>query len=503
MIKVGGPALIIALLVFAIAACGGSASQKTSSPTATVTFAATPPSSTQPAAETLAFSIAGSIYTVRPDGTDLRQLLVAGDERYAAPALSPDGQRLAYIVDYKRVVVTDASDIASVLSDIDLFVDRTPPTPIASNWSMGPMAVHWSPDGETLLVTRQRLSGSGVSDVLVMNVSGTDLRIVLTSGLFIEATWWPGAQGEPGRILVVAADFGLTATIYDLDGEPVGTGLPVTTSRSAVASHAHPREERALITSTLGSPTPFKIIEIEDADGRRVVAEGCGATWSPDGTRIAFYDGIGIVIKNPDITADETGLIVTNAELGLAEEGELREDLCEGLGISWAAGANVYRADHIGLEFAYPSSWIEGAADSPVRPCSECLVFGPAQAAQPYGIRWFFRNYPEGCPSPACVMGNGRRQLSEPRTFDVYGHEASQIDVMAGLPLGLREEMGGFFEYREVWTAIRLEDESATFFVAFYRDGDMAAEAETLAAYDALLASLGLPRLNVLDLQPG
>ncbi|MCH7488200.1 MAG: PD40 domain-containing protein, partial [Chloroflexi bacterium] len=332
MIKVGGPTLISAVLALAFAACGGGES----APKATQS-----PSQTQPAAGTIAFSIAGSIYTVRPDGTDLRQLLVAGDERYAAPALSPNGQRLAYIIDRKRVLVTDASDVASVLSEIDLFVDRTPPTPIASNWSMGPIAVHWSPDGEMLLVTRQRLGGSGVSDVVVMNVSGTDLRIVLTSGLFIEATWWPGALGEPARILVVAADPGLTATIYDLDGEPVGTGLPVTASRSAVASHAHPHGERALITSTLGSPTPFGVIEVEDVDGSRVVAEGCGATWSPDGERIAFYNGHGIAIKDPDAPTDDIDLIVSNAGLGLAEEGELREDLCEGLGILWAAGANV------------------------------------------------------------------------------------------------------------------------------------------------------------------
>ncbi len=494
MTKVGGPTLIVAALALAFAACGGgeSAPAATSSPTATVTSPATPPPSTQPAAETLAFSIAGSIYTVRPDGTDLRQLLVAGDEQYAAPALSPDGQRLAYIVDSRRVVVTNASDVASVLSEIDLFVDRTPPTPIASNWSMGPIAVHWSPDGEMLLVTRQRLSGSGTSDVLVMNASGTDLRIVLESGLFIEATWWPGAEpGEPARILVVAADTGFAATLYDQAGQPVGTGLPVTASRSAVASHAHPRGERALITSTLGNPTPFGLIEIEDADGSRIVAEGCGATWSPDGERIAFYNGIGIVIMDPS-APDDIELVVSNVDLGAHDELP-NQALCKGLGISWAAGANVYFADHIGLEFAYPSWWIEDAADSPVRPCSECLVFGPAQAAQPYGIRWFFREYPEGCASPACVMGNGRQQLSEPRTFAVDGREASQIDVLAGLPLGLREEMGGFFEYREVWTVIRLEDESATLFVAFYRDGDTAAEAETLAAYDALLESLRLP----------
>ncbi len=498
MIKVGGPALIIAVLVFVFAACGGeeSAPQAPASPTATVTSATTPPPSTQPSAGTLAFSIAGSIYTMRPDGADLQQILIAGVEQYAAPALSPDGQRLAYIVDRKRVVVTDASDVASVLSEIDLFVDRTPPTPIASNMSMGPIAVHWSPDGEMLLVTRQRLGGSGVSDVLVMNVSGTDLRIVLESILFIEATWSRFQQSSEDTqslgILIAAGDAGLTTTIYDLDGELVGRGLPVTASHHAVASHQRPGDEAVLVTSTLGDPTPFEPIEVEDASGNRIIAEGCAATWSPDGERIVFYNGYGIAIMDQDAPPDDVDLIISNAGLGLAEEGELREDLCEGLGISWTAGANVYRSDHIGLEFAYPSSWIEGAADSPVRPCSECLVFGPAQTAQPYGIRWFFRQYPEGCPSPACVMGNGRRQLTEPRTFDVDGREASQIDVMAGLPLGLREEMGGFFEYREVWTAIRLEDESATFFVAFYRDEDTAAGEETLAAYDALLASLGL-----------
>ncbi|MCH8950177.1 MAG: hypothetical protein IIB87_07365, partial [Chloroflexi bacterium] len=145
--------------------------------------------------------------------------------------------------------------------------------------------------------------------------------------------------------------------------------------------------------------------------------------------RIVFYNGYGIAIMDPDAPTDDVDLIVSNADLGLAGEGELREDFCKGLGISWSDGAaNVYRDNDSGLEFAYPASWIEGAADSPVRPCSKCLVFGPAQAAQSYGIRWFIGHYPEGCPSPFCVMGNGRQQLSEPRIFAVDGHDASQID---------------------------------------------------------------------------
>ena len=138
-----------------------------------------------------------------------------------------------------------------------------------------------------LLVTRQRLGGSGASDVLVMNVSGTELRVVLDAGVFIEATWWREPDGTP-RILVVGADASRNAITYDLDGAVVGRGLPATATRSAGASLQHPDHDSVLIRSTLGSPGPFGPIEAEDADGvmfagQRDVAVGVHDALGPAG----------------------------------------------------------------------------------------------------------------------------------------------------------------------------------------------------------------------------
>ncbi len=326
-----GRFLVMALAVGVLSACAGSAVAP--SPSAS----STPEASSQVAQETIAFSMQGNIYTVRPDGTELQRLLEPGNESYSAPEFSPDGLQLAYIVDRHRVVVVDTSDVSVVLSDIDLFLDRTPPTPIASDFSMGPIAVHWSPDGTRLLVTRQRLGGSGASDVLVMNISGTELRIVLDAATFIEATWWREPDGTP-RILVVGADTSRTAVTFDLDGELMGRGLPVTAMHGAIASLQHPDGSSVLIRSSLGSPEAFESIEVEDVDGARIVAEGCGATWSPDGKQMAFYNGFGIALKDADAPPDDVDLIVTNAELEIVAEGSgPREDLCDGLGISWSA----------------------------------------------------------------------------------------------------------------------------------------------------------------------
>ncbi|MCI0778283.1 MAG: hypothetical protein J4N95_08875, partial [Chloroflexi bacterium] len=399
--------LAIALMAGISAACAGSAVAPGPSPSSTQQ------ASSQADREAIAFSVEGNIYTVRPDGSELQLLLEPANESYSAPEFSPEGERLAYIVDRNRVVVVDASDVSNILSDIDLFLDRTPPTPIASNWSMGPVAVHWSPDGTMLLVTRQRLGGSGASDVLVMNVSGTELRSVLDVATFIEATWWREPDGTP-RILVVGADASRNAITYDLDGAVMGRGLPVTTAFFAVASLQHPDADSAIVRQALGSPEPFGPIEVEDADGPRIVAGGCGATWSPDGDLFVFYNGFGIALKDPDAPVEDVDLIVTNAALGVTLEehevanpdGHLTQP-CFGLGISWSASAafgaaatpelsssataetTLYRDEGLSIEFDLPNSWDDGAAPMPYASCFTCLILGPIGAEPPYGISIF------------------------------------------------------------------------------------------------------------------
>lgn len=328
--------LAMTLAVFVLSACAGSAVAPAPSPSST------PEASSQTAQGTIVFSMRGNIYIVRPDGSELQRLLEPANESYSAPEFSPDGQQLAYIVDRKRVVVVDASDVSTVMSDVDLFLDRTPPTPIASDMSMGPVAVHWSPDGTMLLVTRVRLGGGGVVDVLLMNVSGTELRSILEATPFIEATWWREPDGTP-RILVIGADASRSAITYDLDGAPVGRGLPVTVVSLGVASLQHPDAGSALVRKALGSPEPFGPIEVHSDEEPWISAGGCGATWSPDGERFAFYNGFGIALKDPDAPVDDVELIVTNADLDIIADGSgPRENLCAGLGISWSANATLF-----------------------------------------------------------------------------------------------------------------------------------------------------------------
>ena len=507
-----GRLLAIALMAGISMACAGSA-------------VAPSPSSTQQASsqadrEAIAFSVEGNIYTVRPDGSELQLLLEPANESYSAPEFSPEGERLAYIVDRNRVVVVDASDVSNILSDIDLFLDRTPPTPIASNWSMGPVAVHWSPDGTMLLVTRQRLGGSGASDVLVMNVSGTELRSVLDVATFIEATWWREPDGTP-RILVVGADASRNAITYDLDGAVMGRGLPVTTAFFAVASLQHPDADSAIVRQALGSPEPFGPIEVEDADGPRIVAGGCGATWSPDGERIAFYNGFGIALKEADAPVEDVDLILTNAELGITRgqheavgpDGRLTQ-VCFGLGISWSANATIsaattpspsppdgtelYRSELFDVEFLMPDSWGAGAARMPYATCSECKLLGPLDVSPPYGI---YLMKAADLSGPGCGNEFGGCPISsfftirtltdgDERELTVAGYRAAQQRLIRQPPLGLINETGETRNYHEIATGVDRELGADLLILGFYREDDTAGKLEVETAYDALLESL-------------
>ena len=506
--KSGGSVFAIAILAIALSACADSA------------MAPSPlPQDLLHTRETIVFSLQGNVYTVQPDGSALQPLLGPDSVSYSAPEFSPDGQRLAYIADRKRVIVVDAGDMNNILSDIDLFVDRTPPTPIASNFSMGPVAVHWSPDGTMLLVTRQRLGGSGASDVLLMNVSGTDLRVILESGTFIEATWWREPDGT-ARVLVVGGDSARTAKLYDLDGEPAGSGLPTSVTTAARASLQYPDGDSVLVRSSLGSPVPFGPIEVEDADGPRIVAGGCGAIWSPDGEQMAFYNGDGIALKDPDAPPEDVDVIVSNADLGVVPDDDgLRADSCIGLGISWSANAavpeteggpapsssptdetNLYRDENLGLEFLIPNSWDSGAAPMPYFSCFECLILGPTPAAPPYGVAIYEVNdlsnsncadFPR-CEGRGAVFSANRTFPDGPeREMTVAGYGALQRRSFVQPPLGLFNTTGEVRFYHQVSTAVDTPIGKDLMIVGFYREDDEVGELEEVeAAYDALLGTL-------------
>ncbi len=457
--------------------------------------------------ERIAFSFQGSIYIVRPDGSDLSSNLQTSEGvEYSAPELSPDGQRIAFIINNRRVLVAPA-DFGFIPTDVDLFVDRPPAPGGASNFSMGPVAVHWSPDSEQLLVTRQRLGGSGVSDVVLMDKDGGNQKTLLQSGMFIEATWTQpgpapsgpqpiGGTRETQKIIVVGADGSLKTATYDLAGKLYAYALPSPAMRPAVAALPRPLTDSTMVRSTQGSPEPFGPIELYAPDKDPfITAGGCGATWSPNGDRIAYYDGFGIAIKTPDASPEDRQLIVTNEQLGLQNSEQARTDVCAGLSISWAADAAWYDGGDGGVKFSYPRTWVEGAAPMPYASCA-CIVVGPQRAEPPYGVAVFSADLDlsGGCPISAW-FGIRVGFDSEPRSLNLSGYDACQQSMHHQPPVGLTNETGETRVYRELTTFIDARDTSY-FVIAFYRDGDAVGERETLAAYDDLLAGfryLGKP----------
>jgi Tol biopolymer transport system component len=140
------------------------------------------------------FSIAGDIWRVNTDGGGLREMVRTTNENggaASAPDFAPNGRQLAYVEGHRYVVIAMdlAADSFSEIRRIELF-DKNPLTPTgADNFDIGPVAVHWSPDGTQLLVTRQRLAGSGMSDVLLMSADGSGRKTLLQTSAFIEARW--------------------------------------------------------------------------------------------------------------------------------------------------------------------------------------------------------------------------------------------------------------------------------------------------------------------------
>lgn len=304
----------------------------------------------------LAFTLYGDLLTVNVDGSNLARLAIPGVDHsvsLTSPSFSPDGSRLALIGDRRDVIVTDSDGAAS--RTIDLFVDRTV-AGAASDTSIGPVAVHWSPNGEWLLVTRQRIGGSGFTDVVVVRPDGSDLRTVIDEAevpsFFIEATWSksraPGS-GDASIVIIGGAD-GLTGIAYDLEGNLLGPAYAPATSLGA-AVYQSPTDESVLVAGAKGNPeftnaTAQPIILGDITGTGREVAEGCGIAWSPDGLSFAFFgalsDGsaspsIGLNLMPVDVSAANGSEVVGLSQLlGDPMSGVSSSiEFCDGFGVDW------------------------------------------------------------------------------------------------------------------------------------------------------------------------
>ena len=154
--------------------------------------------------------------------------------------------------------------------------------------------------------------------------------------------------------------------------------------------------------------------------------------------------------------------------------------------------ANTFRDEELGIEFEYPMDWSPEVVDPGVQPCSGCIVLGPLQPPTTHGIRVYELVRPERCWP--CAAGNGHRTIVQTESLLINGYEAKQFRMIANLPVGFANQDPSRHSLdQEVYTGFPFRDD-AIFIVAFYPDGNAAAEAETLAAYEMILGSVRLSR---------
>jgi dipeptidyl aminopeptidase/acylaminoacyl peptidase len=176
-----------------------------------------------------------------------RMLLDDEDEEYGAPAFSPDGRRVALLVE-RRSTASEPPDV--VLAVLDLVLGER--ADFTDEWDRWPGEPRWTPDGEALVfaaddqgrspVFRLDLAGGDVTRLTGDHGAYTDVRVspdgrwVYALRSAVDAPPAPvrldarGADQEPQRLLGPVEDPGLPGTLTEVtataeDGTPLRAWL--------------------------------------------------------------------------------------------------------------------------------------------------------------------------------------------------------------------------------------------------------------------------------------
>jgi dipeptidyl aminopeptidase/acylaminoacyl peptidase len=190
------------------------------------------------------------LVTVNPDGTGLRTLATFPHESLAAPAWSPDGNRIALSLSEPLPTRIYIYDVATgQLSQL------TYPQP--QPYFRADKSPSWSPDGTRLAFDRTGLP----QQLMTVGADGTDERQVFALGTlnFPGPLHWTGSEWSP-----------------------IG-------DRIAFIGHTYPEGEDPIegLHAIAPDSTGFLTIFEEGNRGKR------DPSWSPDGTRLVFSDDSG------------------------------------------------------------------------------------------------------------------------------------------------------------------------------------------------------------------
>ena len=224
------------------------------------------------------FGVPPQLSVVSPDGSGRRRLTTDGQE-YGLPAISPDGQRIAF------------TRFTPEVNGFTIFVmnaDGTGQTPVIHRSPYFDGEPVWSPDGNQLAFSSWKDGPFGpYPRIFVVNIDGTGLRQLspdVDDNFEYAADF--GVSWSPDGTRIVFTRNG-TLQVINVDGSGF-TALP--NEDGAQTPWWSPDGTRI----AYASGNPFGDIRIRNADGSNMVvvtthpAQEFSPRWSPDGRQLVF-----------------------------------------------------------------------------------------------------------------------------------------------------------------------------------------------------------------------
>jgi subtilisin len=263
------------------------------------------------------------IYSIKPDGGDLRQLTTNGTDDNE-PVISPDGTRIAY-TNTKTLYVMSVDGSNNRILSRDMFISEEDPT--------------WSPDGTKIAFAAQRCGcaeNPGVQDIWTIdaNPASTSPMTQLTSTdvYELDPAWSPDGTkiayvSEDNRD---ASDGGDTLSVMRADGTEQTVIRQPRFGGWGWADPAWSPDGRRIAMTTSG-PDGYQIAAI-NSDGSNeefltpYTQNNHQPAWSPDGSKMAFAsdrDDAHSINDSEIYTADITNLsAATRLTFDLAQDSQ-------------------------------------------------------------------------------------------------------------------------------------------------------------------------------------